>query len=774
MTTRYVSCSCNRVPHCADWGSNGLVCFGTCNAIAIYEPCTHIGRITHTLHRHHDRVNTIHWIRPGNGAPETEFLSGSVDGTAIIWSEDRQDGFRVTSLLDVGDAVTFADSLQLSDVSLSTAFPRLLICTGSINGDLKLWLRKENADVEVIQTISYGRKLPLHCRLMYLPNAKCPLLAVALEDASIVLYTKDSDVSESNFIKVQSLLGHQDWVRCIDFHHDGEGNLFLATGSQDNMIRLWKITGAVTESSTDELEQKRDTFTINDREYNITLESVLSGHEGWIYGVHWQPIEGNNHQTMRLLSSSLDKSMIIWELDEFSGIWTEKVRVGEVGGNSLGFYGCKFGPDGLRILGHGYQGSFHIWKYSQEIANWIPRSTPSGHFSEVVDLCWEPKGRFLITASTDQTTKVHAPWKDDLKELWHEIARPQIHGYDMTCLVMLAPYMYASGAEEKVVRIFAATSTFKNRLRPLANVEDFKSTTAHGATVPSLGLTNKATFDEKNGQCENEGDLTTKDVYEPPTEEELAQNTLWPELQKLYGHGYEIFCMAARHDGQLLATACRSTTIEHSAIILWSTDTWSQVQKLVSHQLTVTQMEFSPNDRYLLSVSRDRKWSLFKNEGESYVLIAVSSKKDSPHSRIIWCCAWMSDSSYFATGSRDGKIGIWSAETMEDKTKDVIPEMILDTQNQSVTALCFAPNCIEGSCVLAIGYETGHIEIRRITINLEKTWSELFKYDTSQAHHLTVKKLMFRPNNEHSHDTLQLASCSSDHSVKIYDINLSS
>lgn len=230
---------------------------------------------------------------------------------------------------------------------------------------------------------------------MYLPNAKCPLLAVALEDASIVLYTKDSDVSESNFIKVQSLLGHQDWVRCIDFHHDGKGNLFLATGSQDNMIRLWKITGTVTESSTDELEQKRDTFTINDREYNITLESVLSGHEGWIYGVHWQPIEGNNHQTMRLLSSSLDKSMIIWELDEFSGIWTEKVRVGEVGGNSLGFYGCKFGPDGLHILGHGYQGSFHIWKYSQEIANWIPQSTPSGHFSEVVDLCWEPKGRFV-------------------------------------------------------------------------------------------------------------------------------------------------------------------------------------------------------------------------------------------------------------------------------------------------------------------------------------------------------------------------------------------
>lgn len=342
----------------------------------------------------------------------------------------------------------------------------------------------------------------------------------------------------------------------------------------------------------------------------------------------------------------------------------------------------------------------------------------------------------------------------------------------MTCLVMLAPYMYASGAEEKVVRIFAATTAFKNRLRPLANVEDFKSTVAHGATVPSLGLTNKATFDEKNVQRENEGDSAT---YEPPTEEELAQNTLWPELQKLYGHGYEIFCIAARHDGQLLATACKSTNIEHSAIILWSTDTWSQIQRLVSHQLTVTQMEFSPNNRYLLSVSRDRRWSLFKNEGESYALIAVSSKKDGPHSRIIWCCAWTNDSNFFATGSRDGKIGVWFEKMMEDNTKDVKPVVTVDTQNQSVTALCFAPSCLEGSYILAVGYETGCIKILKITIKEDlSSASTLLEYDTSQAHHLTVKRLMFRPSNEHPCDTLQLASCSSDHSVKIYDISLSS
>ena len=108
------------------------------------------------------------------------------------------------------------------------------------------------------------------------------------------------------------------------------------------------------------------------------------------------------------------------------------------------------------------------------------------------------------------------------------------------------------------------------------------SPTAHGASVPSLGLSNKAVFEGDKTRNEEE-DRHVKDLYpdhyftaedysRPPTEEALAQNTLWPELQKLYGHGYEIFSLASSGaDGAVVvASACKASNAEHAEVILWT------------------------------------------------------------------------------------------------------------------------------------------------------------------------------------------------------------
>lgn len=47
-----------------------------------------------------------------------------------------------------------------------------------------------------------------------------------------------------------------------------------------------------------------------------------------------------------------------------------------------------------------------------------------------------------------------------LQETWHEISRPQIHGYDMQCLAMVGKFQFVSGADEKVLRVFQAPRNF--------------------------------------------------------------------------------------------------------------------------------------------------------------------------------------------------------------------------------------------------------------------------------------------------------------------------
>lgn len=779
IETCYISSNINQTPTVVDWGKNNLVCYGAKNSILIFDPeYGSGGKIIATLMGHSKRINSLKWISGGDVNVETEIVSGSADGRVCVWTCSDV-GYKPTFLNGNNSNVNIVDGSYRKSNKLE-----LIVIGVSMDCSANIWIRQiSSGEFQKRQTFHFGYNIPVGLRLYIFPKSKEVLLGFCLDDSKIYIYTEKESL---NFELSAILSGHEDWVRALDFIAV-DNDILMASCSQDTFIRIWRISPnkiskeGVMDSSV-ELQLK-----VTKQTYYVYVDSVLTGHESWVYSINWC------QTTKQLLSASFDKTLIIWNYSAESKMWLEKIRVGEVGGNTLGFYGGLFSPCGTKILAYSYNGAFHIWKKIENSINWVSCVTVGGHFSEVVDCDWEPEGEFLISAGADQTVRIHAPFVVYNKEAtWHEIGRPQIHGYDMNSITIISRYMFASSAEEKIIRVFQAPANFVENFKNLCLVENNDNGQEFypkGACIPSLGLSNKAIYSSTNihaTSLDNENNYNEDSHFhethmtEPPTEETLLQNTLWPEIRKLYGHGYEVFTLDASSDGKYLASACKSTKPEYAAILLWDTTTWKNIQSLTSHTLTVVQLSFSPNSEHLLSVSRDRRWSLFsKNVQGLFDLAATTDKTTAFHSRIIWTCGWSHDSRYFTTGSRDGKLVVWRRNVEKSSTtvlgKCEPASIPLEMQNESVTAVAFAPDIVGDKYLIAVGMDSGLI---LLYYWFETGWKEICIFSESSRHHLTVRRLVFRPVfgqagiKKIDKNVVQLASCSSDNSVKIHTIFL--
>ncbi|XP_061110754.1 elongator complex protein 2 [Conger conger] len=815
IETCYVACCANRTPNVLSWGRSGLIAFGTCNSVAVYDPQEIV--IVTVLNGHKGRVNAVQWVHRNDSGPETELVSGGSDNRLIVWK--AQDGRFSQSAQCCGHSgpVSAVDSIHL-DPEGTTG---LLIASAASDSTVKVWVNRDN-DVDCIQTISFGSGFMMDVSLTLLPGSRVPILACGGDDARVYLYVQQ----DGKFVKVHSLHGHEDWVRGVEWV-TWDGDILLASCAQDCLIRIWKVfakeehVGDVQD--VDAIKLTEDVFEVKKNgssiRFAVTLETVLAGHENWVYGVHWQPPSGGS---VALLSASMDKTMILWGPEEASGVWLEQVRVGEVGGNTLGFYGCQMSPDGSMIMAHAFHGALHLWHRDPDNEReWSPGVVISGHFSSVQDLSWDPDGEFVLSVGSDQTTRLFTPWrrKERAKVTWHEVSRPQIHGYDMQCLATVGRFQFVSGADEKVLRVFRAPRNFVENFSHITGASLDKllassdaANLPEGASTPALGLSNKAVFQGDlvpQNQEEEEGFNSVSDQYsesyfhpltltEPPPEDHLLQNTLWPEVQKLYGHGFEMFCLASDGRRTVVASACKASKAEHAAILLWSACSWRQLQALPLHSLTVTQLSFSPDSRFLLAVSRDRTWSLWRrrdaapveqSEEPAFSLHAHTTKSTSVHTRIIWSCDWSGDSRFFVTSSRDKKVIVWgecgSTEGVEENSPVAVApcSSVLDV-GDSATSISVCPVlCPDHSYLVAVGLENGKIlfyKWRHLKdLSSGDDWTKCAETDDSQSHALTVRRLRWRPRAGRAGQEsggepcgwVQLASAGADHAIKVFAVN---
>lgn len=162
-------------------------------------------------------------------------------------------------------------------------------------------------------------------------------------------------------------------------------------------------------------------------------------------------------------------------------------------------------------------------------------------------------------------------------------------------------------------------------------------------------------------------------------ESQLADYTVWLEVNKWYGHAYDVLCLSqVSRCGRFVASSCRAkfAQTQHTplpkasnydlgqagglGILVWelpplskTTDTGETSNNVMSgaggeiiarleegHEMSVVSLEFAPNGRYLASCGKDRSICLHVQEADSRrpgrVTFTSAVAVKNAHKRIIW------------------------------------------------------------------------------------------------------------------------------------------
>jgi len=346
------------------------------------------------------------------------------------------------------------------------------------------------------------------------------ILAIGAADQKVHIWVR----SGQEFVSSTALSGHEDWVRSLAFHPQDQPDepLVLASGSQDSTIRLWNIepvekmvaelpqvevtnqqlSNDVLDALEASMNSEADTEggkqislkrhiinvksdTVGMQQFTITFDALLVGHEAGITGLAWRPGSGSTSSVPSLLSTSTDSSVAIWSpsgvgddlLQKANSLWINRIRFGDIGGQRLGgFIGGLWSNGGHETLAWGWNGGWRRWRCSESagdsgLEEWAEIGAITGHFGPVKDIDWSPKGEYLISVGSDQTTRIFGSTSGLEGSLnaspWHEIGRPQVHGYDLVSVRFMSSWGFVSIADEKVARVFEAPRGFAKLAKTL-------------------------------------------------------------------------------------------------------------------------------------------------------------------------------------------------------------------------------------------------------------------------------------------------------------------
>jgi WD40 repeat protein len=433
-------------------------------------------------------------------------------------------------------------------------------------------------------------------------------ILVALSNDTAILFNTNHTVAAI-------FAAHQNEVRSAVFSPNQQQVL---TASWDNTAMLWDTKG--------------------------NLLQTLPAHDDYLTGAIFSP-SGNY-----ILTTSVDKTAKLWSKDG------QLIQTLEGHASAVNF--AVFSPDEQMIVTTSDDQTARLWNINGELLHIL-----SGHNGFVEAADFSANGKTIATVARDYTIKL---WDTDGMEL-QTIQCPRSFLYSVVfapncpnCIQTEGTLLTAS--EDKTARIWSLQS---NSIRSQED-EIFSATySPNGKYIVSTSRNKKAILWDVNGRKITElpghQGMVNSAAFSPNSDQIITASA--DSTAKIWNiDGRERITLTGHHEALTGAVFNHSdkhqwalTSSKDKTARLWETS-GKLIRIFIGHTQTVESAAFSPNDKYVLTASRDSTAKVWRTGNGQLLQTLVG------HEAAVVDAAFSPDGKFIITASRDKTARLWSID----------------------------------------------------------------------------------------------------------------
>jgi WD40 repeat protein/predicted Zn-dependent protease len=467
---------------------------------------------------------------------------------------------------------------------------------------------------------------------------------------------------------VGEVMKHDAPVALLRYGPDGQQLLTLA---EDGIVRLWEAATGKGLRALNYDGLATDAVWSPDGRRILTLGQSAEGDEEvrvWDAATGeagGKPLRHNrdvNHAAFRpdgrqVVTACADRTARLWDYEK-----------GEQVGPALEHQGAvnqaEFSPDGRRVLTASADGTARVW----DAASGRPITPPLKHGQAVTLASFRPDGQQLLTASADGTVRL---WDAATGEPGEQ---PLRHG-DALKEAAFSPdgrYLLTAGGNAPVRLWDALTGAPVGPPLPASGAVQLAAFSNDGRRVMVFG-----------SQAFILWDLSAAEPPAPPAREATSNERAWASpdgrlvlratgpAAQLYDasrnqaigpslkHRFDVVLAAFSADGKRLVTVCQKGQGDAATadVQLWEAATGKQIGEGVELLTAVSDVRFSPDGKYGLTVGADRTVRVWDAATLKPVGKAIDHKEPVTHA------VFSPDGQQLLTATQDGTARLWASAT---------------------------------------------------------------------------------------------------------------